>query len=218
MQKASVENPGGMATIMFGHDAQLNTALQNAKQWAIDRGIENADCVVANYLFPDCKVISGSLEALKYIEANLKTYKLKKMRRLPVSGAFHSSLMQPAVEPFSEALKNIFIQDPMVDVYSNVYGEPHRGARDIISALSKQVRLFPFRLTISLSSISKLNFYVAFQIVRPVKWEQMLHTLYTRDQDSAFPPTYFCGPGTALKTILKQVNARAWERSTLIGA
>lgn len=139
MQKASEENLGGMATLLYGHDSKINEAIQKAKEWAINKGVENADCRIANYLFPDCKVISGSLEALKYIEANLKTYKIKKIRRLPVSGAFHSSLMQSAVQPFSEALRDIFISPPIVDVYSNVYALPFKSPTNIISTLPKQV-------------------------------------------------------------------------------
>lgn len=141
MQKAGEENPGGMATILFGHDAQLSLACQKAKEWAINKGVENAECTIANYLFPDCKVIAGSLEALKYIEANLKTYKLRSMRRLSVSGAFHTSLMASAVEPFSEAVRNIFIRDPMVDVYTNVHGTPYRTPTNIINWLPQQVRI-----------------------------------------------------------------------------
>lgn len=139
MQEAGDANPGGMATIMYGHDAQLGLACTDAKDWCIDRGIENAECAVANYLFPDCKVIAGNLEALKFVESHLKKYKLKSLRRLPVSGAFHTSLMSSAVEPFAESLKKIFIEEPMAHVYSNVYGTPYNTPSHILSVLPKQV-------------------------------------------------------------------------------
>lgn len=44
----------------------------------------------------------------------------------------------------------------------------------------------------------------------------MLHILYTRDKQAKFPRTFVCGPGSALVTILKQVNARASENTTKI--
>lgn len=128
-----------MATVLFGHDAKLGNACQDAKDWCIDRGVENAECAVANYLFPDCKVIAGSTEALKYIEAHAKKYNLRNIRRLPVNGAFHTELMTSAVEPFSEALKSTFIEEPMIHVYSNVHGTPYRGVKDILKWLPQQV-------------------------------------------------------------------------------
>lgn len=49
------------------------------------------------------------------------------------------------------------------------------------------------------------------QIIKPVKWEQTLHILYERSQGERFPRTFECGPGRGLTTILKQVNAKAWD-------
>lgn len=191
MQASSEQYPGGMATILYGHDAQLGQACEDARNWAIDRGVENAECAIANYLFPDCKVIAGSSEALKYVEAHVKKYKLRSMRKLPVSGAFHTKLMSSAVEPFTEALKSTFIKEPLLHVYSNTNGLSYRGVGDVLHWLPKQ-------------------------IVKPVRWEQMLHALYTRDKETKFPMTFVCGPGPALVTIMKQVNARAWENTIKI--
>lgn len=52
---------------------------------------------------------------------------------------------------------------------------------------------------------------IFFQIVKPVKWEQLLHILYERKQGEHFPRTFECGPGQGLKSILKEVNAKAWD-------
>lgn len=49
--------------------------------------------------------------------------------------------------------------------------------------------------------------------MKPVKWEQMLHLIYQRSDDDHFPRTFECGPGRGLTTILKQVNARAWDKA-----
>lgn len=139
MQQAGEANPGGMATIMYGHDSQLRIACQKAKDWCIEKGVENPDCVIANYLWADCKVVAGSIDALKYLQANLKTYKLRSMRKLPVSGAFHSSLMESAVEPFTQALRNIWVEEPIIKVYSNIDGKPYRDVNHILRQLPKQV-------------------------------------------------------------------------------
>lgn len=43
-----------------------------------------------------------------------------------------------------------------------------------------------------------------------MKWEQLLHVTYERPPGEHFPRTFEVGPGTSLKTILKQVNLKAW--------
>lgn len=60
MQLASETFKGGMLTVFYGPDSKLNTAITKAKEWALDRGDLNPECIIANYLHPDCKVISGS--------------------------------------------------------------------------------------------------------------------------------------------------------------
>lgn len=60
MQLASEAYPGGMATVIYGPDSDLGKACIKAKEWALDRGDLMPECSVANYLFPHCKVVSGS--------------------------------------------------------------------------------------------------------------------------------------------------------------
>jgi [acyl-carrier-protein] S-malonyltransferase len=127
-----------------------------------------------------------SLQALKFIKSNAEQYKLRRLKILPVSGAFHTSLMRPAVEPFKEALKKVDIVDPIVPVFSNVDGKSYKNAYHIKVQLPKQ-------------------------IYRPVKWEQTLHILYERSIGECFPRTFECGPGSSLKSLLKMVNAKAWD-------
>lgn len=192
MQMACDEYDGGMATVLLQPDSELNYAIKMAKEWCIERGVNKPECIIANHLFPHCKVISGSKEALRYIEQNLKKYKLKKIQKIPAYGAFHSSLMESAVEPFARALKRILIEEPIIGVYSNVDGKRYRSPSHILEQLPKQ-------------------------IVRPVKWEQTMHVFYDRDKDVKHPRTFICGPGDALKTILKKVNASAWDTTYKYG-
>lgn len=184
MQIASKQYEGGMATVLYGPDSKLTTALKDATSWCIERGIENPQCKIVNYLYPHCKVIAGNAEALKFIELNAKTYKLRRIKKLAVSGAFHTNLMESAVEPFNKALRKIPIEDPLISVHSNVDGKRYRDADHILGQLPKQ-------------------------IIKPVKWEQTLHILYERGQDENFPRTFECGPGRGLTAILKQVNGKA---------
>jgi len=186
MQLASNENPSGMAAVIYGPDSEVGKACVQAKEWCIERGIEDPECNIANYLYPNCKVIAGNLEALSFIEKNAKLYKLRKVKRLPVSGAFHTKLMEGAVEPFKKALSKIKVEQPAVSVHSNIDGRIYRSADHILRQLPKQ-------------------------IVKPVKWEQLLHILYERPQGHKFPRTFEAGPGQTLKAILKQVNAKAWD-------
>lgn len=191
MQIASAQNPSGMATVMYGPDSNVGLACIKAKEWCIERGVENPECAVANYLFPHCKVVAGSLEALNYLEKNASHYKLRRVKRLPVSGAFHTSLMEPAMEPFKEALSKIKIDQPLIKVHSNFDGKPYRNVDHIRRQLPKQM-------------------------IRPVKWEQLLHIIYERPQTEKFPMTYECAPGKSLTVILKQVNAKAWDSSHVV--
>lgn len=188
MQMAADEIQGGMMTLLYGPDSKVKQALKAAKDWCINKGIENPDCLVANYLYPHCKVIAGNEEALDFIEKNAKEFNIKRTKRLPVSGAFHSALMEPALEAFKKAIRKCKIEDPLIPVHSNVDGMPYRNAEHVRKQLPKQM-------------------------VKPVKWEQLLHILYERKQGEHFPRTFEVGPGRGLKTIIKQVNAKAWDSS-----
>ncbi|KAK5642447.1 hypothetical protein RI129_008614 [Pyrocoelia pectoralis] len=193
MQLASDVYRGGMATVLYRPDTNLNHALVQAKEWALASGAEQPVCQIATYAFPHCKVVSGSEEALTFLEKNYKELKMKRIKRLQVSGAFHTPLMEPAIKPFAKALEKSEVSDPVISVYSNVDGKVYRDANHIRRQLPKQ-------------------------IVKPVRWEQLLHTVYERDTDSYFPRTFECGPGTSLKAMLKEVNAKAWDQCFSIEA
>lgn len=193
MQMACIENKSGMATVLLNPDARIGEACKEAVNWCIQKGVEKPECKIANYLYPGCKVIAGNEEALKYLEANLKKFGIKRLKRLPVSGAFHTELMASAVTPFSVALRKVTIEDPIISVHSNVDGKLYKNASHVLNQLPKQ-------------------------IIRPVKWEQTMHNIYERKVGEYFPRTFECGPGKGLKALLKQVNAKAWDSSFSIEA
>ena len=142
MQIASEQISGGMATVLYGPDSNLGIACKRAQEWCLDKGIENPECKIVNYLYPHCKVVAGNTEALKYLEANAKNFKLRRVKKIPVSGAFHTNLMESAVEPFAKALNKIHIEEPIINVHSNVDGKRYRGVSHILQQLPKQVGLF----------------------------------------------------------------------------
>lgn len=106
------------------------------------------------------------------------------MQRLNVSGAFHTDLMLPAVEPFKVALRKMEIAEPLIAIHSNIDGKRYHNSSQIFRNLPKQM-------------------------YKPVKWEQTLHILYERPNGSNFPDTFECGPGSTLKSLLKTVNSKA---------
>lgn len=185
-------NKGGMISIFYGADSRLKEACYRAKEHSIRLGVENGDCRITNYMFPNFKVVSGSEEALQYIKENMKKFRLRSVKRIKNSPALHCSLMEPAAEPLSEAIAKITIDDPLIKVYSNVHSKCYMSAKHIKKLLPQQ-------------------------IVRPVRWEQTMHEIYARRQGSKFPRTVVCGPGYALKSILKKCNLRAWLKTINVG-
>jgi malonyl CoA-acyl carrier protein transacylase len=95
---------------------------------------------IANDNAPDQLVLSGAVSALDTAEALLKERGVRG-KRLPVAGAFHSPLMEPAVEPFRAAVESIEIGEPRVPVYSCVTAEPFDDVRErLVQAITRPVR------------------------------------------------------------------------------
>ncbi|XP_064224249.1 malonyl-CoA-acyl carrier protein transacylase, mitochondrial-like [Aotus nancymaae] len=186
MQEASEAVPSGMLSVLGQPQSKFNLACLEAQEHCKSLGIEDSVCEVSNYLFPDCRVISGHLEALQFLRKNSSKYRFRRTRMLPVSGAFHTRLMERAVEPLTQVLKAIDVKKPLVSVYSNVHG--HRYTHP--------------------THIQKL---LAQQVVSPVKWEQTMHAIYERKKGSEFPKTFEVGPGQQLGAILKSCNLQAWK-------
>lgn len=156
MQLASEIVPSGMSTILYGADSKVNYSLVVAKEWCRrEFHIENPVCSIANYLFPHCKVVAGHKEALEFLEANYKDFNLRRVKRLPVSGAFHTELMKPAAEPMKAVLDTVTINRPRMPVYSNVTGSRFRTSGELKKVLAKQIYM-------------------------PVRWEQVIQNLYQR--------------------------------------
>ncbi|XP_077025212.1 malonyl-CoA-acyl carrier protein transacylase, mitochondrial isoform X3 [Tamandua tetradactyla] len=186
MQEASEAVPSGMLSVLGRPQTKFSFACLEAREHCQSLGIEKPVCEVSNYLFPDCRVISGHLEALQFLQKNSSKYHFRRTKMLSVSGGFHTRLMEPALEPLTQVLKTFEIKKPLISVHSNIDGNKYLHPKHIQKLLVKQV-------------------------VSPVKWEQTMHTIYERKKGTDFPQTFEVGPGKQLGTILKNCNLQAWK-------
>jgi [acyl-carrier-protein] S-malonyltransferase len=95
---------------------------------------------IANDNAPDQLVLSGALAALDEAEALLREQRVR-AKRLPVAGAFHSPLMEPAVEPFRRLAEHVEVRAPRVPVLSCVTAAPFQDVREqLVQAIVSPVR------------------------------------------------------------------------------
>ncbi len=95
---------------------------------------------IANDNAPDQLVLSGALSDLDAAEELLRERKVR-AKRLPVAGAFHSPLMEPAVAPFRDLVERIEVREPRVPVLSCVTAAPFSDVREqLVLALTSPVR------------------------------------------------------------------------------
>jgi len=115
-------------------------AVRVRERGPVEQAAAEAGLTIANDNAPDQLVLSGSLEALDRGEELLRERKVR-AKRLPVGGAFHSPLMEPAVAPFREVLERIEVREPRVPVLSCVTAAPFNDVREqLVRALTSPVR------------------------------------------------------------------------------
>jgi [acyl-carrier-protein] S-malonyltransferase len=129
MQKACEMNPSTMAAILGMEDAQVEE---------ICSGIAGV-VVAANYNCPGQLVISGDNQAVDTACAALTAAGAKRALRLPVGGAFHSPLMEPARAELAEAIASTDFQVPICPVYQNVNARPTTDPQEIKTLLIQQL-------------------------------------------------------------------------------
>lgn len=132
MQKACEAAPGTMAAII---------GLADDKVEEICASVSNVDNVVvaANYNCPGQLVISGNVETINVACEKMKEAGAKRALPLPVSGAFHSPLMQPAKDELQVAIEQVTFNTPKCPVYQNVDAKPHTNPEEIKSNLIAQL-------------------------------------------------------------------------------
>lgn len=188
MQKACDQVASGMVSIIGGARTKFNSACSEAVEYCEENlRMENVICKVSGYLAPNVRTVAGHRAALEYLQSRKQDYYMKRVQFLPVSGAFHSVLMQPAKIKLQNILKNTPIANPMIKVYSNMDGKPYRGSNDILNKLPDQ-------------------------IIKPVHWEQTMHQIFSRDAKESMPNVFELGPGRQLGALLKKCNGKAWAK------
>ncbi len=140
--------------------------------------------VAANYNCPGQLVISGELEAVKLACETLKTKGAKRALLLPVGGAFHSPLMEPAREELAAAIEQTNFHQPFCPVYQNVT------ATAVTDPLAIKKNLIA-------------------QLTAPVKWTQTVKQMVA-DGASSF---YEIGPGKVLQGLVKKIDSTVTAES-----
>lgn len=133
MQKACEAQPGTMAAIIALPDSVVEEVCSKVSEET------SAVVVPANYNCPGQLVISGSAEGIEATCARLKEAGAKRALVLPVGGAFHSPLMQPAKEELEAAIATTEFHKPICAVYQNVDAKPHTDPEEIKANLIAQL-------------------------------------------------------------------------------
>lgn len=131
MSKANLVRPGTMAAVLGLPEAEVETACADAA----DAG----SVVVANYNSAGQTVISGEPAAVARAGELAKGMGAKRVVPLPVGAAFHSPLMQFALEPFTEAIDACALADPAIPVIGNVSAQLLTTASEVRDEITRQV-------------------------------------------------------------------------------
>ena len=136
--------------------------------------------VAANYNCPGQLVISGSIKGIDIACIKMKEAGAKRALPLPVGGAFHSQLMEPAKTKLAAAIEKTNIQDPICPVYQNVTATAVSDANEI-----------------------KKNLII--QLTAPVKWTQSVQQMI-KDRATSFTEV---GPGKVLVGLVGKIDREA---------
>jgi [acyl-carrier-protein] S-malonyltransferase len=169
MQEAGLKHPGTMAAIIGLEAKSVNELCVEA----------SADGIVqtANFNSPGQVIVSGSLAGVQKAMELARARGAKIVKELPVSGAFHSPLMESARAGLKTALDRTEIRDAVVPVYANVTAWPMRFADEIRTLLIRQ-------------------------LISPVQWEESVMHMIT-DGAATFVEI---GPGKVLQGLVKRIN------------
>ena len=168
MQKCCEAQPGAMAAIINLPDEVIDQICQETEGLVIP----------ANYNSKGQVVISGEKEAVDKACAALKAAGAKRALPLPVSGAFHSPLMEPAREELAKAIADTPFQQPVCPIYQNVTALPTTNPEVIKANLLQQ-------------------------LTSPVRWTQTVQNMLA-DGITSFLEI---GPGTVLQGLIKRTIA-----------
>ncbi|CAF4169762.1 unnamed protein product [Rotaria sp. Silwood2] len=189
MQSASNEVNSGMMSVFVGRETKLTLAMEAAREWCNKyMKIDVPSIQIANHMYAECKVLAGHKEALQFIAHNYKVFGIRRIKYLPVSGAFHTPLMASAKLKLIKALDKIDMQPPLIQVMSNVTGKCHS------------------------NDVATIKRSLTQQLTKCVLWEQSIHNMYQRSKNESYPNTFECGPGRQLGYLLRLNNNKAYQQ------
>ena len=174
MYETGVTRPGAMAAVL----GKLNDSIESLCELATRSG---GLVVPANYNTAEQIVVSGEVAGVERLMHLAKLNGAKRAMRLPVSGAFHSPLMEPAEAGFAEAVEGTQFSEPAFPVYSNVTEEPSNSAEDARNLLVRQ-------------------------LTSPVRWAGEVARIVSRHPDALFVEM---GPGNVLTGLLGRIAPTA---------
>jgi [acyl-carrier-protein] S-malonyltransferase len=177
MQAACEIQDSTMAAIVGLDDKVVEDIVNNIKEVVVP----------ANYNCPGQLVISGSIEGIDKAVEKLTEAGARRALKLPVGGAFHSPLMEPAREKLAAAIENTKFQDPICPIYQNVNGQ-----------------------AVSNSDIIKKNLIA--QLTSPVRWTQTMKNMIANGMEEYVE----VGPGKVLQGLLKKVDRKISTSSASI--
>lgn len=169
MQKACEMEPSTMAAVLGLDDEIVEEVCEEINK-------ENV-VVCANYNCPGQLVISGSIEGIDKACEVLKERGAKRALKLPVGGAFHSPLMEPARQELQEAIEKAVVSEPICPVYQNVNAHPQTDSESI-----------------------KMNLIA--QLTAPVRWTQTVKNMINDGANEFIE----LGPGDVLKGLVRKVD------------
>jgi [acyl-carrier-protein] S-malonyltransferase len=170
MQAACELRPSTMAAIL---------GLEDEKVEAICAEVNDV-VVCANYNCPGQLVISGTIDGVKTACEKLTAAGARRALLLPVGGAFHSPLMEPARERLAAAISNTTFNNPTCPVFQNVDAQPHILPDDI-----------------------KQN--LVAQLTAPVRWTQSILKMVEHGATDFIE----AGPGKVLQGLVKKIHKEA---------
>ena len=171
MQQAADAKPSGMVAVLGLERPSVEAFVNEARG---DGVLE-----IANLLCPGNIVCSGDHDACGRLKLIAEAGGAMKVMPLAVAGAFHTSLMQPAVTELEDALSRIEMKTPRIPVVSNVDARPHTDPEEMRSLLTKQV-------------------------VSPVHWADSIGWML----ESGVEEFYEVGAGKVLRGLMKRINRK----------
>jgi [acyl-carrier-protein] S-malonyltransferase len=172
MQAAADATPSGMVAVLGLECDQVEQLCRDASQ--------GETLEVANLLCPGNIAVSGTRAECERVVQMAPAAGAMKAVPLPVAGAFHTRIMQPAVERLTKALAGVPMNKPRIPVISNVDARPHDDPEEIRALLARQV-------------------------VSPVRWEDSIRYLLA----AGFDTFYEVGPGRVLQGLMKRIDRKA---------